>query len=84
MAPNELRQLLDQRPFHPFRIYLSDGSSHDIVAPNFAFMTRFSLYFAENFDEEGWPLSGRFLNVRHVTQVQELQTEPPNGDRHRE
>lgn len=31
MRPEELAELMERRPFQPFRVHLSDGRHHDIV-----------------------------------------------------
>ena len=33
MRPDDVREYLDQRPFHPFRIHLSSGMFFDIRQP---------------------------------------------------
>lgn len=33
-----IRELLSQRPFRPFRLFLSDGSHHDVPHPEFAWV----------------------------------------------
>ncbi len=35
MAARNIRELLDARPFRPFSIFLTDGSSQDIPHPEF-------------------------------------------------
>jgi hypothetical protein len=39
MRPDELRRLLTRRPFHPFRLYVSDGAVYDITHPEIASVT---------------------------------------------
>lgn len=72
MAPNDLKKMLDERPFVPIEITMSAGSKHRIDGPEFAFVTKFAIYIAEDFDQTGWPESGRYLSIRQVTQVQPL------------
>ncbi len=41
-----LREYLDQRPFVPIRLHLTDGSHHDIPHPEFAWQVGKRLYVA--------------------------------------
>lgn len=34
MEREELRVLLRQRPFQPFRVHLTNGQAHDVLLPN--------------------------------------------------
>jgi hypothetical protein len=34
MAPEELREVLKQQPFEPFRLVMTDGASYDIRHPD--------------------------------------------------
>ncbi len=40
MSPEDLRALLQARPFQPFRLYLTDGSFFDVRHPDLAMPTR--------------------------------------------
>jgi hypothetical protein len=40
MRPDDVRQLLQQRPFFPFRLYVSDGSHYDVTHPEAASIQR--------------------------------------------
>lgn len=33
MGAAQLRQLLQERPFRPFRLYVSDGATYDVTHP---------------------------------------------------
>ena len=43
MRSEEIREYLDARPFVPFRVHLSDGSSYQIVHPHQALVTTWSV-----------------------------------------
>lgn len=36
IAPARIKELLERRPFRPFRLLMSDGSSHAVSHPEFA------------------------------------------------
>lgn len=40
MRPDDLRNLLNRKPFRPFRLYVSDGASYDVVHPEMAYVLR--------------------------------------------
>lgn len=40
MRPEEFKRLLEQRPFVPFRIYVTGGSTYDIVHEDFVMVAR--------------------------------------------
>ncbi len=43
MQPEELQRLLRQRPFQPFRVYLSEGQTYDVLYPQLTLITRTTL-----------------------------------------
>ena len=44
MRQQEVRDALRKEPFQPFRIYLSNGHSYDVRDPEFATLTRGSIF----------------------------------------
>ncbi len=41
MRIEEIANLLDNQPFIPFRLYLTDGSNYEIRHPEFILLTRY-------------------------------------------
>jgi len=39
MTPQEMRALLDRKPFQPFRIHVDDGTTYDITNPRRTLVT---------------------------------------------
>ena len=78
MTPQRIKELLSQEPFRPFRIFLSDGSSHIVPHPEFAWV-----YGARMFI--GSPTNGspdavgplKELAILHVTRVEERRPHKP-------
>ena len=74
MTPQRIKELLGQKPFRPFKLFLSDGSSHIVPHPEFAWV-----YGARMFI--GSPSNGspdavgphKELAILHVTRVEELR-----------
>lgn len=68
-----IRNYLTAFPFKPFRIFLSDGSHHDVPHPEFAWVIGNRLLVAERVKgepaDEPWI---KELSVLHVTRVEPI------------
>jgi hypothetical protein len=53
LTVSRLREYLAKTPFQPFRIFLSDGSHHDVPHPEFAWLVGSRLYVAKVVKERG-------------------------------
>jgi hypothetical protein len=38
MSPERIRQVISQRPFQPFTIHTGDGSTVDVLSPEFVYL----------------------------------------------
>ena len=47
ITTGRLREYLTKTPFRPFRVYLSDGSHHDVPHPEFAWLVGARFYVAK-------------------------------------
>jgi hypothetical protein len=74
MAPNEIRDHLRAQPFQPFRVYLSDGASYQVLDPTYAYVTMSRLEIATEFGQDEIPTRSVYCDPRHVTRI-----EPING-----
>jgi len=68
-----LREYLDERPFVPIRLHLTDGSHHDIPHPEFAWQVGKRLYVARlvagrSKDEP----AVKELALAHITHIEPL------------
>lgn len=52
MSPEDLRDLLRQRPFRPVQLTFSDGSQHVIPHPEMVLLTRSSVSIGKASDPE--------------------------------
>jgi hypothetical protein len=70
---SRIREYLDATPFRPLRVHLSDGSSHDVPHPEFAWLVGSRLYVAKVVKERG-PDDPQVkeLSVLHITRVEPL------------
>jgi hypothetical protein len=86
MRTNELLSRLEDRPFRPFRIHVSDGTVLDVPEPWSISVGRTAAMIASRFqrDEEGHVLATRWrlVDLVHVTQISDLD-EDRNGRRAR-
>jgi len=47
MRHHELREVLREHPFEPFRVQLTNGSAYDVRHPEMALLTRHSLHVVD-------------------------------------
>lgn len=67
-----IKELLGARPFVPFRVYLSDGSMHEVPHPEFAWVFGGSLFIGKKGDgsgagEQEWVAE---LAILHVSRIE--------------
>ena len=67
-----IKELLERRPFKPIRLFLSDGSSHDIPHPEFAWVFGGRVFIGIAIggvaEAEG---EVKELSILHLTRVEE-------------
>jgi hypothetical protein len=78
--PDELFAVTRRRPFIPFRLHVSDGSSFDVRHPDSILVSRRSAVLAVP-DDPTQP-ADRFATVAlvHITRLEELVGTPTNGE----
>jgi len=74
MTPETIQDHLRRQPFQPFRVFLSDGSKHDVRHPEMALLTRREIIIAVPQDAEQFPERTVICDLLHVTRI-----EPING-----
>lgn len=81
MAPQDILRQLKQVPFKPFRLFISDGSTFDVLDPSIAYVDLTQVVVGINFDDEtGLPLKSAYLAPNHVTRLEPLdEAGPSNG-----
>ena len=70
MRPQEIRAHLRQRPFEPFRIYMSDGSSYDVRHPEMALVSRTKVVIATKLAWDDLPDQLVYCDPVHVTRIE--------------
>jgi hypothetical protein len=63
--PGDIQELLEQDPFEPFRIRMSDGNAYDVVNPALAVPMETKLFLA--FPKDRW----KFLSYANMTSVED-------------
>lgn len=69
----DIKEHLDAKPFKPFRIFMSDGSSYPIPNHDAAWVTKNVVQVGLNLDKEGIAESSAKCAIIHVTRIEDLQ-----------
>ena len=73
ITARQIREYLQAKPFKPFRLFLSDGSSHEVPHPEFAWVFGSTIFVGvagkstknpEDFVKQ--------LSLLHVTRIEKL------------
>ena len=70
MRPEKIREALRAVPFRRLRVFLSDGSSHEIPHPEFAVVSAHQLVIASEPNREGVPRRTTAIDPIHVTRIE--------------
>ena len=75
ISSERIRELLDRRPFRPFRLFLSDGSQHDVPHPEFAWVFGGRVFIGIP-AKRASTANGKVkeLAILHLTRVEELSS----------
>ena len=75
MAPNELRESLQEQPFQPFRIVLTDGVGYDVRHPDLLWVGQRSAYVGLT-GQPGQTFFDRAVKVDllHVIRIEPLES----------
>lgn len=86
MRPKDLIDRLEDRPFQPFRVHLSDGTKLDISEPGMVIVGRRTAVLPSRLgrDEDGHRIAEhrRTISLMHIDQFSDLR-ESGNGKRRR-
>jgi hypothetical protein len=70
-----VREWLTASPFKAFRIWMSDGSHHDIAHPELAWVLGSRVFIGERQGStEADDYTARQLSILHISRIEELQT----------
>ncbi len=72
ITAKQIRELLDAKPFKPFRICMSDGTHRDITHPDMAWVTKSTIEVGLNLDADGFAEHVARCSILHITQLEDL------------
>jgi hypothetical protein len=73
IKPEDVLELLRQQPFRPFRIHMSDGSSHEVRHPELALVfPRRVVVAVPSPRREGLMQDLHYCAILHITRLEEL------------
>ncbi len=72
MRPEDIRDFLQHKPFHPFRITLTDGREYEVRHPELAMVGRSAVAIGLPAPEDPRPIYDRLVPVSllHIMQVE--------------
>ena len=70
MRHQELYDVIHRRPFEAFRIRLTDGQSHTVRHPDFAWLTRGSVYIGLPSGDDQVPDRAIQCDLLHVVSIE--------------
>ncbi len=72
MAPEIIQQCLLARPFHPLRVYLSEGSVYEVRQPEMMFVSR--RHIVIGLPKPGEEIARRtiFCDPLHITRIEPI------------
>ena len=78
ITAQNIRELLNEKPFHPFRLRLSDGTAHEVPHPEWAWLVGNRVFVARRVKSaDDWAV--RQLSILHVTQIEQLNGKKADG-----
>jgi hypothetical protein len=81
MRAEDLRELLNARPFVPLRIHMSDGQTFDIRHPELVLVLRSRFVIGVPSDPSTGILDRlEHCSLLHVVRVEQLEATPQTGD----
>ena len=72
ITAKQMRELLDTKPFKPFRIRMSDGTHRDITHHDMAWVTKNTVEVGLNLDVDGFAEYVVRCAILHITSVEDL------------
>lgn len=70
----QLRERMEQKPFRPFRIRMSNGESYDIPNHDAAWVLRDSIEIGLDPDAEGMVALTRRCAIHHIASIEDIPT----------
>ena len=81
IRPEGIRDLLQKKPFQPFRMHMSIGQSYDVNHPELALVTEGTIVVSKPIPGSAEPIGEgvHLVSVRHINNIKMLKIPvPPN------
>ena len=72
MTVQTFQELLQRRPFQPFRLVMSSGESYEVRHPEMAMLTRTDLLVGVEEADDGVPAEFKICSLLHVSAIEPL------------
>lgn len=72
--PSQIKERLEEKPFRPFRIKMSNGETYDIPNHDAAWVLRNAVEIGLDQDAEGFALKTRRCAILHIASIEDVQT----------
>ena len=80
MTAEELTELLEERPFQPLRLHLSDGRTREIRHPEMALVSDHFVAIGIPKSEKSKVVKMTFCTIPNIVEVEPVEIEKPSGD----
>jgi hypothetical protein len=76
MREHELMEVLRARPFHPFRMFVSDGAAYVVRHPDLVLVTPTSAIVGAPRADQPGPAIERFniVDLSHITRLEQIES----------
>jgi len=74
LTVKQLRERMEQKPFRPFRIRMSNGESYDIPNHDATWVLRDSIEIGLDPDAEGMVALTRRCAILHIASIEDIPT----------
>ena len=71
---NQLKERMQEKPFRPFRLKMSNGESYDIKNHDAAWVLRNAVEIGMDPDAEGFVSNTRRCAILHIASIEDIQT----------
>jgi hypothetical protein len=72
MTVRTFQELLQRRPFQPFRLVMSSGESYEVRHPEMAMLTRTDLLVGVEEADDGVPAEFKICSLLYVSAIEPL------------
>ena len=72
ITAKQIRELLEAKPFRPFRICMSDGTHYDIINHDMAFVMKNTVEVGLNLDPDGFAEYAARCAILHIARLEDL------------